>query len=156
MALFVSTFVNRIDKKGRISVPASFRASATAQGLAGIVAYRSFTAPCIEGMGLSRLEQMSEATDRLDAFSAEQDDLTNLIFADARQLAFDSEGRIVLPEDLVAHAQLTDRAAFVGRGKTFQIWEPESFAARQDEARRRALEQRPTLPLPQPGRGEGA
>src|SRR3546814_16460146 len=32
MALFLSTYVNRIDKKGRVSVPESFRAALEASG----------------------------------------------------------------------------------------------------------------------------
>lgn len=147
MALFLSTFVNKVDKKGRVSVPATFRAALTDQSFAGIIAYRSFTTAAIEGCGMDFMEQLSASTDELAAFSPEQDDLTSLIFADARQLAFDGEGRIMLPEDLCAHAGITEAAAFVGKGKTFQIWQPDAFRAAQEDARRRALANRPTLPL---------
>ena len=74
--------------------------------------------------------------------------MTSLIFADARHMPFDPEGRIVLAEDLMAHADLTETAAFVGKGKTFQIWKPEAFKKMHDEMRDRALKNRPTLVLP--------
>lgn len=151
MALFLATFINKVDKKGRVSVPATFRAAVAQQTFAGVVAFRSFTAPCIEGGGIDWMERLSAGTDDLAAFSAEQDELTSLIFADSRQMAFDPEGRIVLPEDLMAHADITDSAAFVGKGKTFQIWEPAAFSRAQEELRQRAIKNRPTLNLPKGG-----
>ncbi|MEO5373257.1 MAG: division/cell wall cluster transcriptional repressor MraZ [Alphaproteobacteria bacterium] len=151
MALFLATFVNKVDKKGRVSVPATFRATLAPQTFAGVVAFRSFTAPCVEAGGIDWMERLSAGTDDLAAFSAEQDELTSLIFADSRQLPFDPEGRIILPEDLMAHAGITEAAAFVGKGKTFQIWEPAAAAAVQEELRQRAMKNRPTLALPKGG-----
>lgn len=147
MALFVSTIVNKVDRKGRVSVPAQWRAALASQSFAGIVCFPSFTHPCLEGMDMERLEKMAESLDRLDMFSVEQDDMTQLIFAAARQLSFDTEGRIMLPEDFIAHAGISDSAAFVGRGRTFQIWEPEAQRAALADSMRRASAQRPTLKL---------
>jgi len=153
VALFLSTFVNKVDKKGRISVPATFRAALSSQSFQGIIAFPSFVLPCVEGCGVDRMEQLSAGADNLDAFSAQQDDLSALIFADAHQLAFDSEGRVMLPEALISHARLGESAAFVGKGRTFQLWNPEAFKVAQDEARKRAMAQRPTLKLSPEGEG---
>ena len=150
MALFLSTFVNKVDRKGRVSVPASFRTALAPSGFAGIVVYRSFIHPCAEGCGLDFMERLSASTETLDLFSAEQEDLSALIFADARQLAWDPEGRVVLPEDLIAHAGIGESASFVGKGQTFQLWEPEAYRAHEAEIRARALRNRPTLPLRPP------
>jgi len=147
VALFLSTFVNRVDKKGRASVPATFRTTLAGQTFPGIIAYRSFTHACIEGCGMDFMERLSDGAQSLDAFSPEQDNLSALIFADARQLPWDPEGRIVLPEDILAHAGITESVAFVGKGQTFQIWEPEAYKAVEAEIRARALQSRPTLPL---------
>lgn len=148
MSLFLSTFINKIDKKGRVSVPATFRAALASQSFQGVIAYRSFTSPAIEGCGMDRLELLSQSTDSLNVFSEEQDEMTSLIFADARQLPWDGEGRIILPEELMEHAGITTAAAFVGKGRTFQIWEPERHRAHMEEVRRRAMQKRPTLPSP--------
>lgn len=93
------------------------------------------------------MQRLSDSAQDFDAFSAEQEDISALIFADARQLAWDPEGRIVLPEDVLAHAGIAEAAAFVGKGQTFQIWEPEAYRAAEAEIRARALKNRPTLPL---------
>ncbi len=154
MALFLSTFVNRIDKKGRTSVPATFRAALAAGTFPGIVAYRSFTSACIEGCGMDFMERLSDGAQTFDAFSDEQENLAALIFADARQLPWDPEGRISLPEDILAHAGITESVTFVGKGQTFQIWQPEAYKAVEAEIRAKALISRPTLPLrPKPPAG---
>src|SRR6201997_5528154 len=75
VALFLSTFVNKVDRKGRVSVPASFRAALAGQSFAGIVAYRSFKNSAIEGSGMDRLEEMSTRLDALDEFSEERESL---------------------------------------------------------------------------------
>ena len=151
MALFVSTFINKVDKKGRVSVPASFRAALSQQSFQGIVVYPSFSHAAVEGCGMDFLEELAAATaSSYDLFSPEQDDLNTLIFSTSSQLAWDPEGRVVLPEDVLAHAGITEQAAFVGKGRTFQIWEPEALKTHQAEARARALVNRPQLALRRP------
>lgn len=145
MALFTGTYVNKIDKKGRVSVPASFRPALT-QTFAGVVAYPSFTAHCIEGSGLDWLDRMMDKVESLPEFSQERDQLELLVFGRAKQIPFDGEGRIILPEDFIAEAGIGEQAAFVGKGRTFQIWEPEAFKVLQDEMQRLARQNRPVLP----------
>lgn len=146
MALFLSTFVNKVDRKGRVSVPATFRAALVSQSFNGIVAFRSFKHPAIDGNGMDRLEMMSASLETVEQFSEDYDSLA-AIFAEAQQLSFDGEGRIVLTESLIEHAGITESAAFVGLGPTFQIWEPERHKAHQAEMRDRARRQNVTLPL---------
>jgi MraZ protein len=151
VALFLSTVVNKVDRKGRVSVPAGMRAALSSQPFQGIVAFRSFRDPAIEAWSIERLNQFAEGLDEMELFSEGRDDLAAAIFADAHQLPFDGEGRIVLPEALARHAGITADAAFVGRGATFQIWNPETFAAHSEKARERVKTQAvmPRLRRPQ-------
>lgn len=137
MALFLSTYINKIDIKGRVSLPAAFRNTLASEPFQGFVSFRSYKHPALECYTYSRMDQLSASVDSLDLFSQEQDDLTAAIFADALQIPFDSDGRIVLPKKLCDFANISDRVAFVGRGATFQIWAPESFEQHQDLARQR-------------------
>ena len=145
MALFIDTFVNRIDRKGRVSVPAPFRAALGSQNFHGIVALPAFKYAALQCAGLDWLEGLSAELGKVDLFSDAHDDMTATLFADARQLGFDSEGRIMLPDALIRHAGLREDAAFVGRGGIFEVWHPDTFAAYRAEARKRALEQSRTL-----------
>ena len=143
--LFMDTVVNKVDAKGRVSLPADYR-SIVKDTESEIVCYRSLTAPCIEGCLEDLLDKLaSEMEDSLDFFSSTQDDLTNLIFGDAKRYPFDSTGRIMLSEKLLQHAAITDTAVFVGKGRKFQIWNPENW--RKEEARIRAevLQKRPSI-----------
>lgn len=147
MTLFLSTFVNKLDKKGRVSVPASFRLVLGQQDFQGIVVFRSFKLAAIEGMGIDRMRRLSESVDQLDLFSDAQDDLTASIFADSQLLAFDGDGRVMLSQQLIDHANIQDKVAFVGRGATFQIWNPNDFEIYQQESRQRIQQTRETLKL---------
>jgi MraZ protein len=147
MTLFLSTYVNKLDKKGRVSVPASFRLALTGQAFPGIVAFRSYKLPTIEGMGIDRMQRLSDSVDQLDLFSDAQDDLAATIFADSHMLSFDGDGRIILSSLLLDHAQIKDAIAFVGRGATFQIWNPDAFQSHQQKARQRVQDKQATLKL---------
>lgn len=145
MALFSSTFVNKVDRKGRVSVPASFRAALMGQSFAGIVAFRSLKFTALDAGGYDRLEEISKGLDELPELSDERDALASML-SDAQQLPFDSEGRIILPHSLVVHAGIGENAAFVGVGRSFQIWEPQRYEQHQEEMRERVRQRGFTLP----------
>lgn len=134
MDSFHSTYTNKIDKKGRVSVPAQFRAVLAKQGSAQLILFPSLHFAAIEGAGEDYLKKINQEIESLPPFSQERDDLIDAILPNTRPLTFDGEGRVVLPEDLIAHAGLDGSASFVGRGPTFQIWQPEALRRRQDEA----------------------
>jgi MraZ protein len=147
-ALFLSTTVNKVDKKGRVSVPASFRAALNEQGFNGVVLFRSIHHPAIEGWGLAQMEKLTSGIEQFNPFSDERDNFAFSFLSDSVQLPCDPEGRISVPDKLLEHAKITDTAAFVGRGTSFQIWEPGAFEALQEKARQRAAQNRQGLKLP--------
>ena len=143
--LFLDTVYNKVDSKGRVSLPADYR-SIVKELNSEIVCYRSLSAPCIEGCVEDLLEKLaSEIETSTDFFSQTQDDLTNLIFGDAKRFTFDSTGRIVLSEKLLQHAQITDTAVFVGKGRKFQIWNPQNWEKEEARVRAEVLKRRPVL-----------
>ncbi len=147
MAVFIGTFANKVDRKGRVSVPAQFRQTLAGQSFQGIVAFRSYRAAAIEACGIDFMERLNDSIATLDLFSDAQDDLAATIFADSQQLPFDGDGRIILPPRLAEHAGIAERAAFVGKGPIFQIWEPDALETHKADARTRARSQGLTVPL---------
>jgi MraZ protein len=136
MALFLSKYINKIDKKGRISVPASFRSVLQEQSsFAGIVVYPSFVNECVEGVSLARIEHLSKIIDQLDPYSQEREAFATAILAGSVQLYFDTEGRIQPPEELLQNIGISDQVCFVGKGESFEIWQPEKFAKYLEESR---------------------
>lgn len=142
MALFLSNFTNKIDSKGRVSVPANFRMAVANQDFSGVILYESFVSKAIEGCDIERIRQLSESIDELDPFSEERDAFATAILGGSVQLPFDGDGRIILPEALIEFANLKDRATFIGKGKTFEIWCPDSFSRYMVEAKDKAKENR--------------
>lgn len=147
MALFVGTVENKVDRKGRVSVPARFRAALVDQGFAGAYVFPSYKVPALEAFGEAIMNRLAAGLDSMAMFSDDQDDLTTTIFAQTHPLSFDDTGRILLPEALMVHAGIGERAAFVGQGNRFQIWEPGRLREHIATARQRAGEKRLTAPL---------
>jgi MraZ protein len=134
--LFLSTFENRIDKKGRLSVPASFRA-VLERRRDPLFLFKSLTEPCLEGCGAERIGQIVDAIDNMDSLSAEVATLQTML-SSAQEMKLDSEGRIMLSADFIAFAELEDMALYAGIGRSFQIWLPSRYRTREADARGRA------------------
>ena len=129
MAVFIGTFENKVDRKGRVSVPASFRQSLSGGAFSGILAFPSRRAEAIEACGMELMEQLIAAQSQVDLMSDERGSAAAEIFYDLQQLSLDGEGRAILPPELRAFAGIDAQATFVGVGKIFQIWNPERLGA---------------------------
>ncbi len=138
MAVFLSTYVNKVDKKGRVSVPSEFRKVLSGQTYQGVVIFKSLRYPALEACSAEHMEQLSEDLDAQDISNEDYEAIETSIFGGSVQVPFDGEGRIVLPEHFARFANITDEAAFVGRRKTFHIWEPTALATLEDSMREKA------------------
>ena len=125
--MFLSTYENKLDKKGRVSVPASFRSHLSNLGYNGVICYPSFNINCIEAWSQDRIEKISNAIDSLNPFEEKKDYFATSILSESINLQFDTEGRISITSKLLKHAKIKSNILFVGQGKTFQIWEPASY-----------------------------
>jgi len=152
MGLFLGTHINKVDKKGRVSVPSQFRLALADQAFQGIILYPSLAHDGVaEGCGMSFLEDLANASaTQLDVFSDEQDDLATIIYGSSVQLPFDGDGRVVLPESIISHIGITEQVAFVGKAKRFQLWLPEAHVANEAEAKARLRVKRPVLTFGKP------
>ena len=125
--MFLSTFENKLDKKGRVSVPASYRAYLSSLGYNGIICFPSFNNQSIEAWPQDRIEKISNTIDSLNPFDEKKDYFATSILSESTNLQFDGEGRILIIQKLLKHAKIKNSMLFVGQGKTFQIWEPTAF-----------------------------
>ena len=143
--MFLSTYENKLDQKGRVSVPASFRSYLSNLGYNGVICYPSFNNQCIEAWPQDRIEKISNAIDYLNPFEEKKDYFATSILSASINLQFDSEGRISLTSKLLKHAKIKNSMLFVGQGKTFQIWEPTIFEKFRVTARRKSNIHRASL-----------
>jgi MraZ protein len=151
--------VNKVDRKGRVSVPATFRSTLATNAQPNLlVAFPSLRFPAVECTGSDRIEEMQRRIDTLEQFSDEYENLTQ-IFADSHQMSIDPEGRVVLHERLKEYAGIGSDVAFVGLGAMFQLWDPARYDEHSAAVRERSRRQGTTLPprggaVRRPGGGE--
>ena len=143
--MFLSTYQNKLDKKGRVSVPASFRSYLSNLGYNGVICYPSFNNYCIEAWPQDRIEKISNAIDSLNPFEEKKDYFATSILSESINLQFDNEGRILLTNNLLKHAKIKNNILFVGQGKTFQLWEPNNYEKFKVTAKRKSNIHRSSL-----------
>jgi len=143
--MFLSSYENKLDKKGRVSVPASFRSHLSSLGYNGFISYPSFNHNALEACSQDRIEKLSSTIDSLNPFEEKRDFFATSVLSDSISLQFDSEGRVLISEKLLSHAKVKNNILFVGLGKTFQIWEPKTFDKFKVVARKKAYQNRSSL-----------
>ena len=143
--MFLSTYENKLDKKGRVSVPAPFRSYLSNLGYNGVICFPSFNHQCIESWPQDRIEKITNSIDDLNPFEEKKDYFATSILAESINLQFDSEGRILLTSKLLKHAKIKNSMLFVGQRKTFQIWEPTTFEKFRVTAKRKSNIHRASL-----------
>lgn len=134
MGLFLSTTINKIDSKGRVSIPGPFRAALAEQISTGVILMKSPLHAALEGFAPRAMDEIATRLDQLPMFSTDQDDLAAATMAEATLISVDSEGRVSIPAELLRHAGIKAEIAFVGMGHKFQLWEPKAWSKRQGDA----------------------
>lgn len=129
MTVFLSSYLNGVDKKGRVSVPAPFRGEMAANPRQVVVVYAAPEGGYLYGWAYDDFIKLAEHIQRMPALSPVRQRLARAILAAARPLGFDAEGRIMLPEDLIKVAGLEEKALFAGQGDYFTIWNPSKYEA---------------------------
>ena len=152
--MFLSSFENKIDKKGRVSVPATFRSHLNSMGYNGFISYPSFNHSALEACSQERIEKLSNTIDSLNPFEEKRDFFATSILSESENLQFDTEGRVSLSNKLLNHAKIKNNVLFVGLGKTFQIWEPTNFEKFKIVARKKAYQNRSNLKWETKQKGE--
>lgn len=142
MNRFLSSAVNRIDAKGRVSVPAHFRSVVQQRGYSELYAIRQLDVPALDVGGLDLLDRYEERMAREDPFLQAADDMSFFVHGDGAFLKLDQDGRITVTDSIRDHTGITTDVAFVGRGNFFQIWEPSKLAAYGAQVRERLLKLR--------------
>ena len=152
--MFLSSYENKIDKKGRVSVPSTFRSHLNSLGYNGFISYPSFNHPALEACSQDRIEKLSNTIDSLNPFEEKRDFFATSVLSESVNLQFDTEGRVSISEKLLNHAKIKNILLFVGLGKTFQIWEPKNFENFRGFARKKAFKNRSNLKWENKQKGE--
>jgi MraZ protein len=134
MDRFVSHHTLRLDAKGRVSIPASFRAVLARDGFDGLYCYPALDRPALDAGGNALLTEIEELLAGFSHYSDEREQFSLALYGTSETLRIDGEGRVVLTEVHKAHAGIADAVVFVGLGHKFRIWEPGRFRDELAEA----------------------
>ena len=126
MSDFIGRYLNKVDKKGRVSVPASWRSSLISKEFSGIIAQSSLSEKSIDAYPHEYLELLQNKLDSNDPLLEENEYESTVLFGGS-VLSFDSEGRVILSSSLRADSYIEAEALFVGMGRRFRIWSPKIF-----------------------------
>ena len=108
MDLFLSKFINNIDKKGRVTLPSLFRNALPKNSKNEIILYKSLKFNSIEGCSSNRIKDIAERINKLDIFSDDQDDFSTSIFSEIIPTNLDKEGRFLLTDKLKEYANISN------------------------------------------------
>lgn len=134
MDRFVSHYPLRLDAKGRVSVPASFRAVLARDGFDGLYCYPALDRPALDAGGSALLAEIEALIAGFPPYAEQREQFSLALYGTSETLKIDGEGRVVLTEAHKTHAGIRDAVIFVGLGHKFQIWEPTRFRAELTEA----------------------
>lgn len=154
MDRFLSNAVNRIDSKGRVSVPAHFRSVVQKRGFVELYALRALEIPAMDVGGTDLLERYEQRIAAEDPFMQTADDMSFFVHGDGAFLKLDQDGRITMTDFIRAHTGIGSEVAFVGRGHFFQMWEPERLQAHAGQVRERLSKLRRPAATPAAGTPE--
>jgi MraZ protein len=142
---FVSTFTNRLDAKGRVSIPASFRSVLMVDGFDGLYCCPTLDRQAVDAGGNRFRATIGSSLANFQPFSEDHEYLSTTLIGESEILKIDQDGRVVLSEALRAHAGISEKVTFVGQGYKFQLWEPSRFGAYREEAKNRLRDIRKRL-----------
>ncbi|TLP48432.1 MULTISPECIES: division/cell wall cluster transcriptional repressor MraZ [Cohaesibacter] len=158
MQAFVSKYVNRLDSKGRVSIPAPFRQLLAQDGQDSLFCSPSLDQVSIEAGGLVYQQEINDQLNQFDPFSEEREMLSTALLGESETFKIDKDGRIVLSESIKEYAGITDVVVFVGQGTKFRLWQPDRYEVHRKEAQKLALSrirQGKTNVAPKEGQGGG-
>lgn len=145
MDRFVSTTINKLDKKGRVSIPAAFRANLKGQSVVYLV--MGIEHQVADAGGMEFMESNLKRLEQMDPFSEEYENWSFHLLGDAQEIKVDGEGRMILTDQVKEHTGITDEVAFVGRGHFFQMWDPAKFKEYRERARKNVKQMRKNLSI---------
>jgi MraZ protein len=134
MSLFLGTHTNKVDRKGRVSLPAAFRDALQGEARKSVILFPSIrNHDALEGWRYSSLEQLNQQVAELALFSDESDGFAMGIFGDSHEAPIDADGRIILPGGLRETIGIEPEGGvtFVGAGDKFLVWHPARFEAQR-------------------------
>lgn len=137
--VFRGEFHQKVDTKGRVSIPALFRRVLEAgdpdwtDGLRPklVIVYGDHRRKYLECYSIEAIQEVDEKIGHLPRGSVERRMLERMMHGQSHPTEVDEDGRIILPQKLREKIALDGEGFFIAAGDTFQIWKPETYEAEE-------------------------
>ncbi len=120
--MFLGRFENRLDEKGRLSMPAKFRARLAE----GFVVTRGFE-QCLTIFPMPEWQTLADNLARFPVTDQKARSLRRVLFAQAADTELDRQGRMLIPEYLREAAGLGADVIVAGMDGYIEIWDVERW-----------------------------
>lgn len=125
--MFLGRFSHNLDSKGRLAVPARFR-----EALGADVVITRGIDRCLSLYPMSAWQPLAEKVSALPISDPDARTFRRMVFAEAANVEFDRQGRILIPPELRRYASLDREAVIVGMHTYVEIWSPEQWEAQAE------------------------
>lgn len=132
---------HKVDTKGRVSIPASFRRvleagdpnwKVTGDTPELVIVYGDQRRTYLECYTMEAIDEVDRKIDRMPRGSMQRKALQRLFHGQSFPTTVDETGRLVLPAKLRSKIDLDAEAFFIAAGDTFQIWKPETYQTEEE------------------------
>jgi transcriptional regulator MraZ len=122
-----------LDAKGRLAMPARYRARVEAMAEGRLIITIDPKSTCLLLYPLPEWEKIEEKIGKLSSFHKPTRRIQRLLIGHATEVELDSNGRLLLPTLLREYAHLDKQVMLVGQGKKFEIWSEANWQAGREE-----------------------
>jgi len=127
--MFLGEFVHTLDSKGRLTVPAKYRAELDA----GMVVTRGMDR-CLAVFPMAKWKELSGRVSGLPMTDRRARALKRFLFASASDVSPDKQGRILIPPRLREYADLDGEVVVAGLNDHIEIWNPQAWSSECEQA----------------------
>ena len=123
MQHFIGTYECKADIKGRIMLPSALKKQLSSKLDRGFVLKRAQFNHSLELYPLHEWEELMNRINKLNRFNKKNIDFIRRFTAGVRFIEIDVSGRILIPKDLINHAQISSNVVVSSAVNILEIWD---------------------------------
>ena len=126
MAFFTGEHECKLDAKGRLVLPSRLKSVLPEASKKSIIIRKGFESNLII-YPITEFQHIYTRINSLNEFSSEQRKLKRNLFSGISQIEFDSNGRFLIPKNMISHGGIEREVILIGVGNIIELWNPKSY-----------------------------
>ena len=127
MINLIGTYECTVDNKGRIMIPAQLKKQLDGFTKEPFILKRSVFQNCLELFPFSEWKLMMDKVNKLNRFVKKNNDFIRMYTAGVKSIDLDSNGRLLVPKDLIAISKLTKHVVLSSSINIIEIWDKDEY-----------------------------